>query len=103
MERELWPRLYHLIMEMGETLRLIDVTFQPHIVMLATARMTPARCTTGGGSTGRTRQAIRKRLRCSRLLSVLPVGLAVPALLSIISKDSEHPAGSLESSAVTRF
>ena len=30
MERELWPRLYHLIMEVGQTLRrLIDVSFQP--------------------------------------------------------------------------
>jgi hypothetical protein len=34
MERELWPRLYHLVMEVGETLRLIDVTFQPHIVLM---------------------------------------------------------------------
>jgi len=34
MERELWPRLYHLVMEVGETLRLIDVTFQPHIILL---------------------------------------------------------------------
>jgi hypothetical protein len=34
MERELWPRLYHLVMDVGETLRLIDVTFQPHIVLL---------------------------------------------------------------------
>ena len=34
MERELWRRLYHLIMEVGETLRLVDVTFQPHIVLL---------------------------------------------------------------------
>jgi len=34
MERELWPRLYHLIMEVGQTLRLTDVTFQPHIIVL---------------------------------------------------------------------
>jgi len=34
MERELWPRLYHLIMETGEAFRLIDVTFQPHIIAL---------------------------------------------------------------------
>lgn len=34
MERELWPRLYHLVMEVGETLRLLDVTFQPHIILL---------------------------------------------------------------------
>ena len=34
LERELWPRLYHLIMEVGETLRLIDVNFQPHLVLL---------------------------------------------------------------------
>ena len=34
MERELWPRLYHLIMEVGQTLRLIDVSFQPHIIVL---------------------------------------------------------------------
>ena len=34
MERELWPRLYHLIMEVGQDLRLIGVSFQPHIVLL---------------------------------------------------------------------
>src|SRR5271165_6181743 len=34
MERELWPRLYHLVMEVGQTLRLTDVTFQPHIIAL---------------------------------------------------------------------
>jgi len=34
MERELWPRLYHLIMEAGASFRLSDVTFQPHIVLL---------------------------------------------------------------------
>jgi len=34
MERELWPRLYHLVMEVGQTLRLSDVTFQPHIIVL---------------------------------------------------------------------
>jgi hypothetical protein len=34
MERELWPRLYRLIMEVGATLRLTDVTYQPHIVVM---------------------------------------------------------------------
>jgi transposase len=34
MERELWPRLYHLIMEVGQGLRLIGVSFQPHIILL---------------------------------------------------------------------
>jgi hypothetical protein len=34
MERELWPRLYHLILETGETFRLADVTYQPHIIVL---------------------------------------------------------------------
>ena len=34
MERELWPRLYHLIMEVGQTLRLIDVSFRRHIIVL---------------------------------------------------------------------
>jgi hypothetical protein len=34
MERELWPRLYHLVMEVGKTLRLTDVTFQPHTIAL---------------------------------------------------------------------
>ena len=34
MERELWPRLYHLVMEVGETLRLSDVTFPPHLIRL---------------------------------------------------------------------
>ncbi len=34
MERELWPRLYHLVMEVGQTLRLLDVTYQPHIIVL---------------------------------------------------------------------
>jgi len=34
MERELWPRLYHLVMEVGKTLRITDVTFQPHIIVL---------------------------------------------------------------------
>ena len=32
MERELWPRLYHLIMEVGQGFRLIGVSFQPHVV-----------------------------------------------------------------------
>lgn len=34
MERELWPRLYHLVREVGKTLRLTDVTFQPHAIVL---------------------------------------------------------------------
>jgi hypothetical protein len=34
MERELWPRLYHLILEVGQDLRLIGVSFQPHIILL---------------------------------------------------------------------
>jgi len=34
MERELWPKLYHLVMDVGQTLRLIDVTYQPHIIAL---------------------------------------------------------------------
>ena len=34
MERELWPRLYHFVMEVGKTLRLTDVTFQPHTIAL---------------------------------------------------------------------
>src|SRR5215831_1492310 len=34
MERELWPRLYHRIMEAGQALRLIGVSYQPHIILL---------------------------------------------------------------------
>ena len=34
LERELWPRLYHLVMEVGETLRLSDVTFPPPLILL---------------------------------------------------------------------
>jgi Transposase DDE domain len=34
MERELWTRLYHLVMEVGRTFRLRDVTYQPHIIAL---------------------------------------------------------------------
>jgi hypothetical protein len=34
MERKLWPRLYHLIMEVGQTFRLIGVGFQPHIILM---------------------------------------------------------------------
>lgn len=34
MERELWPPLYHLVMEVGKTMRLTDVTFQPHGIAL---------------------------------------------------------------------
>ncbi len=32
MERELWPALYHLVDEVGKTMRLGDVTFQPHVI-----------------------------------------------------------------------
>src|SRR5262249_51337786 len=34
MERELWPRVYHLVMEVGRTFRLIGLSFQPHILVL---------------------------------------------------------------------
>src|SRR5262249_37706533 len=34
MERELWPRVYHLVMEVGRTFRLIGISFQPHILVL---------------------------------------------------------------------
>jgi hypothetical protein len=34
MERELWPRLYHIVMEVGQTIRLTDVSVQPHIIVL---------------------------------------------------------------------
>jgi hypothetical protein len=34
MERELWPRLYHVVMKAGESFRLADVTFQPHVIAL---------------------------------------------------------------------
>jgi hypothetical protein len=34
MERELWPPLYHLVMETGKTMRWADVTFQPHLIAL---------------------------------------------------------------------
>jgi hypothetical protein len=34
MERELWPRLFHRVMAVGETFRLSDVTYQPHIILL---------------------------------------------------------------------
>lgn len=32
MERELWPPLYHLVIEVGKTMRLTGVTFQPHVI-----------------------------------------------------------------------
>jgi hypothetical protein len=35
MERELWPRVYHLVMAVGASIRQAHVTFQPHIVVLA--------------------------------------------------------------------
>lgn len=38
MERELWPRLYHRVMEAGESFRLVDVTFQPHVILLVLLR-----------------------------------------------------------------
>jgi hypothetical protein len=34
MERELWPRLSHLVMAVGQSFRLSDVTYQPHIILL---------------------------------------------------------------------
>jgi len=34
MERELWVRLYHLVMEVGKTVRLTEVTYQPHVIAL---------------------------------------------------------------------
>lgn len=34
MERELWPRLYHLVMDVGHTVRITDVTYQPHAILL---------------------------------------------------------------------
>jgi hypothetical protein len=34
MERELWPRIYHIVMTTGATVRQTRVTFQPHIVVL---------------------------------------------------------------------
>jgi hypothetical protein len=34
MERELWPRLYRLVMEVGARIRVKGVSFQPHIVLL---------------------------------------------------------------------
>ena len=30
----LWPRLYHLVMKVGQAFRLIDVSYQPHIIVL---------------------------------------------------------------------
>jgi hypothetical protein len=34
MERELWPRLYHLVMDAGSEVRQVGVTYQPHLVLL---------------------------------------------------------------------
>jgi Transposase DDE domain len=34
MERELWPRIYHLVMACGTSIRQSDVTFQPHLLVL---------------------------------------------------------------------
>ena len=37
MERELWRRLFHVVMEVGEGFRLTDVSYQPHIIALVLA------------------------------------------------------------------
>jgi hypothetical protein len=34
MERELWPRIYHLVMACGTSIRQAGVTFQPHLLVL---------------------------------------------------------------------
>lgn len=34
MERELWPRLYRLVDQVGRTMRLAEVTFQPQMIAL---------------------------------------------------------------------
>lgn len=34
MERELWPRLYRRVMEVGTQFRLVGVSYQPHIIAL---------------------------------------------------------------------
>ncbi len=34
MERELWPRIYHLVMTRGTAFRQAHVTFQPHLLVL---------------------------------------------------------------------
>jgi hypothetical protein len=34
MERELWPRIYHIIMTTGASVRQTNVTFQPHGIVL---------------------------------------------------------------------
>jgi len=34
MERELWPRLYRLVLAVGQDLRLSDVTYRPHVIAL---------------------------------------------------------------------
>ena len=34
MERQLWPTLYHLVMTVGTSIRQVNVTYQPHILVL---------------------------------------------------------------------
>ena len=34
MERQLWPTLYHLVMTVGTSIRQVNVTYQPHIIVL---------------------------------------------------------------------
>src|SRR4051812_12523590 len=34
MERELWPRIYHLVMTGGTAIRQAHVTYQPHVLVL---------------------------------------------------------------------
>src|SRR3954471_10794775 len=34
MERQLWPTLYHLVMTVGASIRQVNVTYQPHIIVL---------------------------------------------------------------------
>jgi hypothetical protein len=35
MERELWPQVHHLVLSIGAAIRQVNVTFQPHILVLA--------------------------------------------------------------------
>ena len=34
MELELWPQLYHLVMAVGGSIRQVNVSYQPHILVL---------------------------------------------------------------------
>ena len=34
MERQLWPAVYHLVMTAVASIRQVNVTFQPHIIVL---------------------------------------------------------------------